>query len=145
MCFRASLRFRLMTPAQTPLAKEVTSISLMTHGWTSRRLGRLKEAPRGAWLRSLGLGRVGQSLAGASKASLARGWLESPVQWGGAVLSGDCLRGCGERMGQGCQRGCCGPEVSLGGSRPGVKRPCVLLSATDAWGVQVGCFHYLWV
>lgn len=66
---------------------------------------------------------MGQSPAGASKASLARGWLEIPVQWGGAVLSGDCLQGCGERMGQGCQRSSYEPEVSLGGSRPGVKRP----------------------
>lgn len=56
MCFCASLRCRLMTPAQTPLAKEVTSISLMTHSWTSRRLGRLEEAPQGAWLRPWGWG-----------------------------------------------------------------------------------------
>lgn len=122
MCFCASLRLRLMIPAQTLLAKEVTGISLMTHSWTSRRLGRLEEAPQGAWLRSWG-GGGWTSLAGASKAALARGWLESPEQWGGAVLSGDCPQGCGERMGQGCQRGSYEPEASLGGSRPGVKRP----------------------
>lgn len=72
------------------------------------------------------------------------------MQWGGAVLSGDCLQGCGERMGQGCQRSSYEPEVSLGGSQPGVKRPVCyyqlqMLGGEGRGGVQMGCFHYIWI